>query len=415
MSERYDILIIGAGISGLSMAHYCRQEGLKPLVLEKEERVGGSLHSQRFDGEEAAFWMELGAHSCFNSYGNLLAMLEDCHLLSRLQKKEKVGFRLWVDGMLQSIPSQLHVLELLGSLPHLLTQKKAGQSVADYYAKIVGPRNFAAVFSPAFDAVICQPSATFPADLLFRSKRRRRDILRSFTLPGGLQTITDALAEQAGLRVLTGQDIQALAFMNSEFIVSTAGGNAYAAPFLCLATPVDVAAELLQAIFPELAGLLARIRMVAVETVGVVVRKEVVNLPLLAGIIARDDCFFSVVSRDTVQHPCYRGFTFHFKPGLLDHAGKLKRIGQVLGSEPEQLVWVASKANDLPALTVGHGDLIRGIDRQIVGLPLALTGNYYTGVSIEDCVARSASEFSRLRDLRGFGSGGHGSRQAVEQ
>ena len=44
MTDR-DLLIIGAGISGLSMAHYAAAAGLNVLVLEQEDRVGGCLHS----------------------------------------------------------------------------------------------------------------------------------------------------------------------------------------------------------------------------------------------------------------------------------------------------------------------------------------------------------------------------------
>ncbi|NMQ18509.1 FAD-dependent oxidoreductase [Candidatus Competibacter phosphatis] len=40
MADR-DLLIIGAGISGLSMAHYAAAAGLNVLVLEREDRVGG--------------------------------------------------------------------------------------------------------------------------------------------------------------------------------------------------------------------------------------------------------------------------------------------------------------------------------------------------------------------------------------
>jgi len=93
----HDLLVVGAGISGLSMAYYAAEAGLKVRVLEQEQRPGGCLHSHRF-GDASQFWLELGAHSAFNSYGNLLALLESAQGLDRLRKRAKVGFRMFVDG-----------------------------------------------------------------------------------------------------------------------------------------------------------------------------------------------------------------------------------------------------------------------------------------------------------------------------
>ncbi|HMQ14265.1 MAG TPA: FAD-dependent oxidoreductase, partial [Candidatus Competibacter phosphatis] len=156
MADR-DLLIIGAGISGLGMAHYAAAAGLNVLVLEREDRVGGCLHSHRFGGEMDGFWLELGAHSGFNSYGNLLAILERVGLLGRLQRRVRVGFRLLVGGAVKSIPSQLYFPALALAPVRMLGLIKTGRTVAEYYGHIVGRRNYAAVFEPAFDAVICQP------------------------------------------------------------------------------------------------------------------------------------------------------------------------------------------------------------------------------------------------------------------
>jgi phytoene dehydrogenase-like protein len=49
--DKYDIIIVGAGISGLSLAHYCAGQGLKTLMIEKSERVGGTFHSHHIQDE----------------------------------------------------------------------------------------------------------------------------------------------------------------------------------------------------------------------------------------------------------------------------------------------------------------------------------------------------------------------------
>ncbi len=127
--KKYDIIIIGAGISGLSLAHYCAGQGLSPLVLEKNRRVGGTFYSHSFSGESSGFWVEMGAHTCYSSYRNLLTIMGEAAVLGQAMKKEKVGYKMLVNGMLKSIPSQMSFLELALSAPRLFTTKKTGRSI----------------------------------------------------------------------------------------------------------------------------------------------------------------------------------------------------------------------------------------------------------------------------------------------
>ncbi|MCB1776475.1 MAG: FAD-dependent oxidoreductase [Candidatus Competibacteraceae bacterium] len=393
-----DLLIIGAGISGLSMAHYAAAAGWSVQILEQEQRVGGCLHSHRFTGPLDGFWLELSAHSAFNSYSNLLAILKSLHALERLQPRAKVGFRLFADGAVRRIPSQLSFSELALALFRLLGLIKTGRSVAEYYGHIVGPRNYAAVFEPAFSAVICQAADEFPADALFNPRPRCKEVPRGFTLPGGLQTLADIVAGSPGIRVERGRTVTRLQNQGEQFIVRTDRGD-YTTRALCLATPVAVTSQLLRPEFPKLAEYLMEVKTATVETVGVAIPKSRLTLPLVAGLIGRNEPFLSVVSRDTVPDPSYRGFTFHFRPGELDEAGKRDCIARVLklSSDLSISMEMIEKINQLPALRVGHGERTQAIDRLLPGSRLALTGNYFTGIAIEDCVARSRQEFARLR------------------
>jgi hypothetical protein len=119
----------------------------------------------------------------------------------------------------------------------------------------------------------------------------------------------------------------------------------------------------------------------------------------MAGLIGRNQSFFSVVSRDVMPDPLYRGFSFHFRPGKLDEAGKRNCIVQVLGVPNELLssMNMVSKINQLPALRVGHGERTQTVHGLLAGSRLALTGNYFTGIALEDCVIRSHQEFARLQ------------------
>ena len=100
---QHDVIIVGGGISGMSLAHYCLRSGLKPLVIDKNGRLGGTFHSYRRDD----FWFELGAHSCYNSYGNLVGLLDDTGCLDRIIKPGSAGYKLFTGGEIKSLMSQM--------------------------------------------------------------------------------------------------------------------------------------------------------------------------------------------------------------------------------------------------------------------------------------------------------------------
>jgi len=395
----YDVIIVGAGISGLSLAHSCAKQGFQTLLIEKNQRVGGTFYSHRFFGEASGFWLELGAHTCYSSYVNLLSLMEECGILDQTLKRDKVGYKMLLNNQIKSLPSQMNFTELLFSVPRLFSEKKTGRSIEEYYSKIVGQKNYKKVFGPLFNAVICQEARDFPADMLFKKRPRRKDVLKSFTMTRGLQSITDAIMARSGVTLISGKTVDRVSFSKDIFTVVTTDDEGYQASALALATPPMTATTLLKTSFADLSALLSRIRVETVETVGVALERDAVAIPSLAGIIAVEDSFFSVVSRDTVRDDRYRGFAFHFRPGVADYDAKLGRIAKVLGVERRQLIHVARTENVVPSLRVGHDLLTAEIDRLISEKRLFLTGNYFSGVAIEDCVSRSNSEFFRLNSL----------------
>ena len=391
----YDIIIIGAGISGLSMAHYCAGAGLKTLVIEKSSHVGGAIDSHMFKDRAAGFWLEMGAHTCYNSYSNLLGVLEHNGALARLVAREKAPFKMLAGDDLKSIPSQLSFLSLLPAALRMFTLKKEGQSVERYYSKLAGRRNYERVLSHAFNAVVSQSADNFPADMLFKKRARRKDVLRKFTFANGLQGIPDVISAEEKIELATGKTISAITPTDNGFSVTTESGDLETRR-LAMATPASVAAELLGTAFPDVSSKLALINVNKVESLGVVVKKDDTPLPNFANLIASNDLFYSVVSRDVVPDASFRGFTFHFKPGVADEAAKMKRVSEVLRIPTAEVAEMFTKNNLLPSLTVGQRQLVTEIDSLTQGRNLFLTGNYFYGLSIEDCVTRSRSEFNKL-------------------
>src|SRR5208283_4191336 len=97
----FDLCVIGAGISGLSLAHYAGNAGLTVLLLEKSGEPGGCFTSAIIDGpSNSRGWLELGAHTCYNSYLNFVSLLEDLHLLDQTCPRRGLGFRVMDGGEL---------------------------------------------------------------------------------------------------------------------------------------------------------------------------------------------------------------------------------------------------------------------------------------------------------------------------
>ncbi|MEZ4273465.1 MAG: FAD-dependent oxidoreductase, partial [Myxococcota bacterium] len=218
MTKNADLIVVGAGISGMSLALYAAKSGLRVLVIEREANIGGCLASRRHAN---GYWYELGAHTAYNSYAGFIDMIKCSGLKENILARAKVPFRILREGRIRSIAQELNWLEAALSLPRGLFSKKEGASVADYYGRLVGRRNYAHVLGHFLAAVPSQCADDFPATMLFKERPRRKDFLRSYTLNGGLASVPEALASHPGVTVRTSSDVTELAGSSHGFAVHT--------------------------------------------------------------------------------------------------------------------------------------------------------------------------------------------------
>ncbi|MGM0530383.1 MAG: protoporphyrinogen oxidase [Bacteroidota bacterium] len=73
MNALYDIVILGAGLTGLTLAHKLKNSGKSVLVLEKGERPGGVISTRREDG----FLYEEGPNTGVVKYGEVAELFEE--------------------------------------------------------------------------------------------------------------------------------------------------------------------------------------------------------------------------------------------------------------------------------------------------------------------------------------------------
>ncbi|MFC1523882.1 protoporphyrinogen oxidase [Thermodesulfobacteriota bacterium] len=110
MEKLFDVIIIGAGLSGLSSSHFVNKfaPGLEVVLLEKSMRPGGAVRSFHDDGIRA----EWGPHGFLDNTAESRELLEDLDLVSEAQRAPLGDFLRFVchDGSLHPLPQKPQVL-----------------------------------------------------------------------------------------------------------------------------------------------------------------------------------------------------------------------------------------------------------------------------------------------------------------
>jgi len=389
-------------VSGLGFAFHAARAGRAVHIVEQDARAGGCLDTRT---SAEGFWIELGAHTCYNSYGAFIELLEGLELLGDLQPRGKAVLRFFEGGKilpgknLGALLRRMSLWELARSLPRMIGASPDGQTIKAHYSRIVGAGNYERVLGPMLSAVPSQRADGFPADMLFKKRPRRKDVLRSFTLKGGLGVVAEHIRRLPGVTITSGRAATALDRDGAGFVVTLADGERLSAEVIAIATPPRAAARLLSGVLPDAARRVGEIGEATVDSMGVVVRADqVAAVPYTTFLIPRGDIFHSVVTRDVIADPTWRGFVFHFHPGH-GEGEKLARVGALLGVTRGALAHVTERRTVLPSPALGHRDLIANLDEALGKAPgggrLAVTGNWFSGLAIEDCVLRSRAEWQR--------------------
>ncbi len=397
-----DLIVVGGGISGLSLAWTAARSGRRALVLERDERAGGCFYSPRTpDG----YWFELGAHTTYNSYGAFLDVVVGTGLAGEIVERGPARARFGLlrgdDVRILTPPKVLRELSWLEAAVHFpfgAFRKKQGETMYSWYSGLVGRRNYDRLLSAFFAAVPSQKADGFPAEgpgSLFKKRPRRKEFPRSFGLKRGLQSVCEAAAVTPGVTFLKGVTATRVARAGSGFAVTTADGRRLEAERCAVAATPDQAAALLRDDFHELSLAISRVRTVRIESAGVVLRRGQTPLEECAFVVPVDDLFYSAVTRDSFPDPERRAFAFHFRPGV-PREEKLARMAAVLRVRKEDLGTPVEVTRTLPSPELGHAELVADVDRCLAGGKLAVTGNYFAGLAIEDCVQRSFAEWNRI-------------------
>ncbi len=389
---QYDFIVIGSGVSGMTFAQNMAEKGKKILVLESSDRIGGCLCTLYHDD----FWLEMGGHTIYSSYASYIDNMKRVNIVSRFLPRVKQPFKMLTEKGLLPITKVLNKTELMMNGVKLFFSKKEGKTVREYYSSFLGKGNYESMFRPMIQAVISQEGSDFPADMMLKKRPKDKSMPRSFTIFGGMNHYIQKAAGNENITVKTSCGAKHITVENGIYTVTSESGDIFSAENVTLACAPAAAGKLLSEISSELSALLCQIPSARVESMGVIVNKADIALDTLSFIVAQEADFTSVVSRDVVRDEKYRGFAFHFKPDRLTDDQKLEAAENILGVSKHAFVKTDTVTHLSPTLGKGHEDIVKLIDKKLKEAKgVYITGNYFGGLAIEDCVVRSRAEADR--------------------
>lgn len=264
MAGRNQIQIVGAGFSGLVTAYYLVRQGARVRIIEKADRAGGLLSTDR----HAYGLVETAANGILNS-ALVEEMFQDCQV--RFAKAGEGARRRYI---FRGRPRQwpLGVFEtagfLLRFLPRLFLARDSlralpGESVAEWGRRQMGEAATEFLLSPGLQGIYAGDIRRMNASLLanrlfFQTEKPPKPRGKKGTVApeggmGALITGVRSYLQNSSQAELVHREVKSLAEFATEHVV--------------VATSAWQAAGLVEPVAPRMAALLSRIEMLPVFTV----------------------------------------------------------------------------------------------------------------------------------------------------
>ncbi|HEX8052992.1 MAG TPA: FAD-dependent oxidoreductase [Thermoleophilaceae bacterium] len=254
-AERTEVVVVGAGLAGLTAALDLRAGGHEVVVLERGDRAGGRVRTAELDG----LAVDLGAHFVSPRYRTVLRLIERAGLESALRPiGPSLCTAVFVGGRFHYLdfgrplevarysalsPAQrarlgLMALPLLRSAPSARFFDMASVAAVDRVAprRLLGTDAVERVFAPLSQA-LCGYSID-QVSLPLLTLGARFPLGRPLSLDGGLGTLGPALARDLPVRL--GCEVTRVEREGERVLVHT-GGDGFEADAVVLATTAPAA------------------------------------------------------------------------------------------------------------------------------------------------------------------------------
>jgi oxygen-dependent protoporphyrinogen oxidase len=270
------IAVIGAGLTGLALAHELRRHGTPHVVLEADERPGGVIRSGRVDGHLlewgpqrgrmtealATLVRELGLEGeVVNAPADLPLFVYRRGKLRRVPFSPGAFFR----TDLLSLPAKARLLA-----EPLTGGARAGETVADFLTRKLGRAAYTDLLGPLYGGLYASDPADMLMELSLGHVLREFRIGRSLLLPllkrggsiatpaacsfrEGMRALPDALYAANRANVRLGTPVRALRRDGAGYALET-DGDTVRAGHVVVSVPAPAAARLLAGVAPEAAA-----------------------------------------------------------------------------------------------------------------------------------------------------------------
>ncbi len=442
-----DVIVVGAGVSGLSFACDLHRQEIDVLVLEKEDQAGGCAQTVQQDG----FLFEKGPFNLLVRdplFEDLLNLLSDHLEVVPPAPSAKVR-EIVLHGERRKVPSSLIEAiktpllpfsqkirlisePLLGKRPTSadptlgdIVRRRFGYALADNVVSAV----VAGVYGGDSDQLSAR--ACFP--LLWEVDQTSRSLIlglikRGFQSRGkpkrrwkgmvsfreGVGGFCNAMASVLGTDLALRHEVTSISRNNSGFLVEvrdpSGGRRLFTSRFLILSTDLPATLALLGPWAPDLVSILDPIQSVSLAVVnlgygpeafdippqgfGFLVPKPEKEISILGALWASsvfphqapEGCHSIRVFVGGVRSPSWANLP---EQELTERAiAELSRFITI--REKPRSVYVSRWLEAVPQMVPGHCDRIALLDQALGHYPgLAFVGNYTHGVSVNDCVVNA--------------------------